>query len=42
MATTLQTGMRLPTFSLLGQDRSTRSVPDPSGPNLLVFYRGDW
>jgi peroxiredoxin len=42
MATTLKTGMRLPTFSLAAQDRSNRSLPDPSGPNLLVFYRGDW
>jgi|GEM_PF-4737012 len=39
---TLKIGMRLPTLTLPAQDRSTRSLPDPSGPNLLVFYRGDW
>lgn len=42
MATTLRAGTVLPTFALLAQDGSTRSLPDTSGPNLLVFYRGDW
>jgi len=42
MATTLKTGMRLPTITLPAQDGSTRALPDPAGPNLLVFYRGDW
>ena len=42
MATTLKTGMLLPAFVLSAQDGSTRSLPDLSGPNLLVFYRGDW
>jgi peroxiredoxin len=42
MATVLKVGMRLPTFALAAQDGTTRSLPDPSGPNLLVFYRGDW
>jgi len=42
MATTLKTGALLPSFSLPAQDGSTRSLSDHSGPNLLVFYRGDW
>jgi peroxiredoxin len=42
MDTALKTGAPLPAFSLLAQDRSARALPDPSGPNLLVFYRGDW
>jgi peroxiredoxin len=42
MATTLMPGAGLPAFSLLAQDGTSRSLPDPSGPNLLVFYRGDW
>jgi len=42
MATTLKPGTRLPTFTLPAQDGSNRSLPDSSGPNLLVFYRGDW
>jgi len=42
MGTTLKMGVRLPAFSLLAQDGSTRALPDRSGPNLLVFYRGDW
>jgi peroxiredoxin len=42
MGTTLKIGTALPTFGLLAQDGSTASLPDPSGPNLLVFYRGDW
>jgi peroxiredoxin len=42
MATTLKIGTLLPEFVLSAQDGSTRSLPDGSGPNLLVFYRGDW
>jgi peroxiredoxin len=42
MAATLKTGMLVPAFVLSAQDGSTRSLPDGSGPNLLVFYRGDW
>jgi peroxiredoxin len=42
MAATLKIGALLPAFALLAQDGSTRPLPDPSGPNLLVFYRGDW
>ncbi len=42
MASTLKTGTLLPSFRLQAQDGSSRSLPDPSGPNLLVFYRGDW
>jgi peroxiredoxin len=42
MATALKIGTLLPAFALSAQDGSTRSLPDPSGPNLLVFYRGDW
>jgi peroxiredoxin len=42
MATALKTGMRLPAITLAAQDGSNRSLPDGSGPNLLVFYRGDW
>jgi peroxiredoxin len=42
MATTLKSGMPLPAFSLTAQDGSSRSLPDGTGPNLLVFYRGDW
>jgi peroxiredoxin len=42
MDTALKIGAPLPGFSLLAQDRSTRALPDTMGPNLLVFYRGDW
>jgi peroxiredoxin len=42
MGTTLKAGVRLPAFNLLAQDGSARALPDRSGPNLLVFYRGDW
>jgi hypothetical protein len=42
MDTALKIGAPLPAFSLLAQDRSTRALPDTMGPNLLVFYRGDW
>ena len=42
MATTLKVGSRLPSFELPDQKGSQRSLPDPSGPNLLAFYRGDW
>jgi peroxiredoxin len=42
MTTTLKSGMALPAFSLAAQDGSSRSLPDATGPNLLVFYRGDW
>lgn len=42
MATTLKVGMRLPPFNLQDQRGSQRSLPDQAGPNLLVFYRGDW
>lgn len=42
MATTLKVGTKLPAFTLSDQNGSQRSLPDPAGPNLLVFYRGDW
>jgi hypothetical protein len=42
MATALKIGTVLPAFELVAQDRSIRALPDLSGPNLLVFYRGDW
>ena len=42
MAATLKTGTPLPAFALLAQDGSIRSLPEHTGPNLLVFYRGDW
>jgi peroxiredoxin len=42
MTTILKTGMLLPAFVLSAQDGSTRSLPDKSVANLLVFYRGDW
>ena len=42
MPTTLKVGAPMLAFVLSAQDGSTRSLPDPSGPNLLVFYRGDW
>ncbi len=42
MATVLKIGMRLPSFRLVAQDGSNRSLPDHSESNLLVFYRGDW
>jgi peroxiredoxin len=42
MATALKIGTVLPAFELMAQDRSIRALPDRSGPNLLVFYRGDW
>lgn len=42
MATTLKVGLALPPVILQRQDGTDRTVPDPAGPNLLVFYRGDW
>ena len=42
MATTLKVGAPLPSFALPDQNGSQRSLPDPAGPNLLIFYRGDW
>jgi peroxiredoxin len=42
MATALKIGTVLPAFELVAQDGSIRALPDLSGPNLLVFYRGDW
>lgn len=38
----LKIGTPLPAFALSAQDGSSRSLPDRSGHNLLVFYRGDW
>jgi hypothetical protein len=42
VAATLKTGILMPNFVLSAPDGSTRSLPDRSSPNLLVFYRGDW
>ncbi len=42
MTTTLKRGMPLPSVVLQRQDGTERALPDPVGPNLLVFYRGDW
>lgn len=42
VATTLALGLPLPPFTLRAQDGSERSLPDHTGPNLVVFYRGDW
>ncbi|HEX3630627.1 MAG TPA: hypothetical protein VHW91_09160 [Candidatus Dormibacteraeota bacterium] len=42
MATKLSVGTPLPSFTLPDQDGSQQSLPDPAGPNLLIFYRGDW
>lgn len=42
MATTLNVGSRMPSFGLVDENGSRRSLPDSAGPNLLVFYRGDW
>jgi len=42
VGTLLKEGMALPPVTLRSQDGSERSLPDPGGPNLLVFYRGDW
>jgi peroxiredoxin len=42
VSTALKTGTRLPDITLPAQDGSNRSLPDGVGPNLLIFYRGDW
>lgn len=42
MATTLGVGMALPMVRLQREDGGDQLLPDPAGPNLLVFYRGDW
>ena len=42
MATPLKLGMVFPKVVLQRQGGSNRVLPDPAGPNLLVFYRGDW
>ncbi|HVH64685.1 MAG TPA: hypothetical protein VM674_01515 [Candidatus Acidoferrum sp.] len=42
MGTTLTVGTQLPPFELQDQAGAKRSLPDPDGPTLLVFYRGDW
>ena len=42
VGTTLKQGIALPAVTLRAQDGSERSLPDPAGANLLVFYRGDW
>lgn len=41
-ATSLKAGHSLARFTLPDQNGSPRSLPDPAGPNLLIFYRGDW
>ncbi len=39
---TIQVGAAAPRFTLRSHTGQERTVPDGTGANLLVFYRGDW